>query len=48
MVTDDRLLHALDGPRRAHDGDKEHTKGTVASPRRGEDLDVYLTRDAIR
>ena len=44
MLADSRLLHALDGLRKAQDGDKEHSKGTVASIRRGEELDVYLAR----
>ena len=42
--TDDRLLHALEGLRRAGDEDRAYNKGTITSIRRAEELDVYPAR----
>ena len=40
----DRITHALDGLRKAQDEDKTGTKGTLASLKEGEKLDVFLAR----
>ena len=43
-LSSDKIVHALDGFRRAQDDDKIHARGTLGALRRGEELDVYLTR----
>ena len=40
----DRMIHALEGIRKSAEDEKAHTKGTLASIRRSEELDVFLAR----
>ena len=40
----DRIIHAIDGLRKAQDEDKTGTKGQVSSIKEGEKLDVFLAR----
>ena len=40
----DRIIHAIDGVRKAQDEDKTGTKGQVSSIKEGEKLDVFLAR----
>ena len=40
----DRIIHALDGLRKAQDKDRTGTKGTLTSIKEGEKLDVFLAR----
>ena len=40
----DRIIHAIDGLRKAQDEDKTGTKGQVSSIKEGERLDVFLAR----
>ena len=47
-VTADRLIHAIDGLRKAQDEDKTGSKGVVASLKEPEKLDVFLARDAAK
>ena len=40
----DRIIHAIDGLRKAQDEDKTGTKGQVSSIKEGEKLDIFLAR----
>ena len=40
----DRIIHAIDGLRRAQDDDKNLTKGTLSSIKEAEKMDVFLAR----
>lgn len=40
----DRIIHAIDGLRKAQDDDKNLTKGSLSSIREAEKMDVYLAR----
>ena len=43
LTTTDRIIHAIDGLRKAQEEDKTGTKGQLCALKEGEKLDVFLS-----